>query len=175
MQSVRDPRKPRFGFETTLDEPLMLSVPRFAIDDHYTGPVPMRIVTVFRLNNNISQKFLHDEVCRRVEGARDELDKIRVYYDGARHLGLGKIAFRSVAVATRCADELDGVSIMGSKIGAVIDPRTDKLNQLRDKIIKLHGLLNIFNRIIDILSNWKYPYQNLKFILSMFNSNMTRA
>jgi len=136
VQSVRDPRKPRFGFETTLDEPLMLSVPRFAIDDHYTGPVPMRIVTVFRLNNNISQKFLHDEVCRRVEGARDELDKIRVYYDGARHLGLGKIAFRSVAVATRCADELDGVSIMGSKIGAVIDPRTDKLNQLRDKILK---------------------------------------
>ena len=48
VQSVRDPRKPRFGFETTLDEPLMLHVPRFAIDDHYTGPVPMRIVTVFR-------------------------------------------------------------------------------------------------------------------------------
>ena len=68
MNSVRDPRKPRFGFETTLDEPPVLSVPRFAIDENYTGPVPKRIVTVFRLNNNISQQFLHDEVCRRVEG-----------------------------------------------------------------------------------------------------------
>ena len=42
-------------------------------------------------------------------GAREEVEKVRVYYDNHRHLGLGKIAFRSVAVATRCAIQLDGV------------------------------------------------------------------
>ena len=56
--------------------------------------------------------------------------------DGRHHLGLGKLAFRSVVVAKRCEEELNGVSIMGSKIGAVIDPRTDKLNQMREKILR---------------------------------------
>lgn len=95
------------------DKKITLSkdVPRFAIDENYTGPVPKRIVTVFRLNNNISKQFLQDEVCRRVEGARDELEKVRVYYDNNRHLGLGKIAFRSVAVATRAQATLGMVFI----------------------------------------------------------------
>ena len=38
-----------------------LPVPRFAIDENYTGPVPPRIVTLFRLNNNIRDDFLHEE------------------------------------------------------------------------------------------------------------------
>lgn len=136
VQSVRDPRKPRFGFEATIAEEFDLPVPRFAIDDNYTGQVPPRIVTLFRLNNNISQEFLHQEVCQRVEGAREEIEKVKVYYDRNRHLGLGKIAFASVQIAQKCAKELNNVSIMGSKIGAVIDPRADKLKQFQEKILK---------------------------------------
>ena len=106
-------------------------MPRFVIDDNYTGPVPQRIVTLFRLNNNIGRQFLEDEVCRRVEGARDDLEKVKVYFDQNRHLGLAKIAFSTVAIAQKCAKELNNVSIMGSNIGAVIDPRADKLKQFQ--------------------------------------------
>lgn len=136
VQSVRDPRKPRFGFEASIGEEFDLPVPRFTIDDNYTGQVPPRIVTLFRLNNNISQEFLHQEVCQRVEGAREEIEKVKVYYDKNRHLGLGKIAFASVQIAQKCARELNEISIMGSKIGAVIDPRADKLKQFQEKILK---------------------------------------
>ena len=80
----------------------------------------------------VSQEFLHQEVCQRVEGAREEIEKVKVYYDRNRHLGLGKIAFASVQIAQKCAKELNNVSIMGSKIGAVIDPRADKLKQFQE-------------------------------------------
>ena len=131
IQTVRDPRRPRFGFEATIDELVDQPVPRFIIDDNYTGPVPPRIVTLFRLNNNIRQQFLHDEVCRRVDGAREDIEKVKVYFDHNKHLGLAKIAFSTVAIAQKCATELNNVSIMGSTIGAVIDPRADKLKQFQ--------------------------------------------
>ena len=125
-----------YFYITLLGEEFDLPVPRFTIDDNYTGQVPPRIVTLFRLNNNISQEFLHQEVCQRVEGAREEIEKVKVYYDKNRHLGLGKIAFSSVQIAQKCARELNEISIMGSKIGAVIDPRADKLKQFQEKILK---------------------------------------
>ena len=87
------------------------------------------MVTLFRLNNNIDEDFLRNEVYSRVPGSREphEIEKIRVYSHEKRHLGLGKVTFRSIHMAKLCARVLNGVSIMGSKIGAVIDPKAELL------------------------------------------------
>ena len=127
MAIARDPRPPRFArlnHPNPADE-YDLPVPRFTVDEHYTGRVPPRMVTFFRLNNNINEEFLRNEIHSRIYGAKEptEIEKIRVYWHDKRHLGLGKASFRTIQMAKLCAKELDGVSIMGSRIGAVIDPK----------------------------------------------------
>jgi hypothetical protein len=120
MATLRDPRPSRFARMSARQlEECDLPVPRFTVDEHYTGPVPPRMVTFFRLNNNIDEEFLRNEVYSRVPGANQpsEIEKIRVYWHENRHLGLGKVTFRAVQLAKLCANEMDGVSIMGSKIG----------------------------------------------------------
>ena len=150
-QLSRDPRPPRFARLGRHVEEVELAVPRFTVDEHYTGPVPPRMVTFFRLNNNIDEDFLKSEVYSRVPGSKEphEIEKIRVYSHEKRHLGLGKVTFRTVQLAKLCATELDGVSIMGSKIGAVIDPKADLLKRFQHKII--HQRLNPMSVTIDLV------------------------
>ena len=80
LSNPRDPRPPTFGFSEN-KEILDLPVPRFLVDQHYVGPVPPRMVTLFCLNDNIQEGFLKQEIQLRMPELKKntkEIEKLKV-------------------------------------------------------------------------------------------------
>jgi len=164
LSNPRDPRPPTFGFSEN-KEILDLPVPRFLVDQYYVGPVPPRMVTLFCLNDNIQEGFLRQEIQLRMPELKKntkEIEKLKIYFsDNGRHLGLAKVSFRTVRLAKRCESKLNGVPMMGSKIGAVIDPKGEILARLKHDIENKR--LDRYNISGSIISNIQTSFKQQGF------------
>ena len=66
--------------------------------------------------------------------------------------------FRTVQMAKLCAQKLDDISIMGNRIGAVIDPKADYLKGFQKKIIEER--LDPMRVTAEILNQERISFEN---------------
>ncbi|XP_078483562.1 uncharacterized protein LOC101243241 isoform X1 [Ciona intestinalis] len=130
--AVRDPRA-RVSRLWSRKERIDLPVPRYKVDENYTGDVPPREVTFSKLNDNITKQFM-EQMCSKY----GKLERVRVYHHPKtnKHMGLAKVVFASIKSASMCISNLHQTSIMGNIINAEIDSKGELLKHLFNKIIR---------------------------------------
>uniref|UniRef100_A0A670YN86 SET domain containing 1A, histone lysine methyltransferase n=1 Tax=Pseudonaja textilis TaxID=8673 RepID=A0A670YN86_PSETE len=114
VKVVQDPRHRKWS--KTRD--LSLPVPKFKLDEHYVGQIPLKEVTFARLNDNIKESFLC-EMCKKY----GDIEEIEILYNpkNGKHLGLAKVLFTSTRGAKETVKNLHNTSVMGNIIHAQLD------------------------------------------------------
>ena len=89
-------------------------------DRHSVGTPVARDVFLSGLNDNANEKFLRG-LCQ----GYGEIEKVRIYRhpDSKKHLGLAKIGYMYPSCARKAASALQGRSVMGNTVTAVLDAK----------------------------------------------------
>eukprot|EP00117_Sycon_ciliatum_P034556 scpid54448/ scgid26354/ Histone-lysine N-methyltransferase SETD1B; SET domain-containing protein 1B len=119
---VTDPRTSLFKTSLANDH-ATLPVPRFKFDRHSVGTPVARDVFLSGLNDNANEKFLRG-LCQ----GYGEIEKVRIYRhpDSKKHLGLAKIGYMYPSCARKAASALQGRSVMGNTVTAVLDAKGEE-------------------------------------------------
>ncbi|ETE63605.1 Histone-lysine N-methyltransferase SETD1A, partial [Ophiophagus hannah] len=91
VKVVQDPRHRKWC--KTRD--LSLPVPKFKLDEHYVGQIPLKEVTFARLNDNIKESFLC-EMCKKY----GDIEEIEILYNpkNGKHLGQQRMKYYELIV-----------------------------------------------------------------------------
>ncbi|KAG8140682.1 hypothetical protein E2320_003333 [Naja naja] len=91
VKVVQDPRHRKWS--KTRD--LSLPVPKFKLDEHYVGQIPLKEVTFARLNDNIKESFLC-EMCKKY----GDIEEIEILYNpkNGKHLGQQRMKYYELIV-----------------------------------------------------------------------------
>ncbi|VEL14637.1 unnamed protein product, partial [Protopolystoma xenopodis] len=118
LDPVVDPR-PQLSFALCRKKTLDLPVPSFKFDQYYVGERPIKEVTFSNLNDNISYKNL-EHMCKQF----GIIEETKIYYHPKtqKHLGIGKVVFKSSRNARTCAEMLNQTSKMGNIMTVQVDP-----------------------------------------------------
>jgi histone-lysine N-methyltransferase SETD1 len=130
-----DPRKrPISLWKLERTEVLDLPVPRFTIDDNYTGDPPKVEVTLDNLNDNVDKQFLAKTLHKF-----GETESIEIEYHPitSKHLGLARAVFLTVKGARLCVSALHGRTMMGKEVNCYLDPRGKACAKLFEQLTRV--------------------------------------
>ena len=106
---VKDPRRPRLHEAIAqVKIPVEVEVARLSTEGNYIGPILPRDVTFLNLNDNITHPVLED-MCRPF----GEIELSEVFRFENRHMGIGRLVFRSSRAARTCIEKINLSSRMG--------------------------------------------------------------
>ncbi|XP_076065509.1 histone-lysine N-methyltransferase SETD1-like isoform X2 [Oratosquilla oratoria] len=130
---LRDPRKHKLWIRP---ETLDLTVPRFKIDSNYVGDPPPLEVTIFNINDNIDQTFLHNEIVNKHQCGMLESLHIFTHSLSRKHLGIARLVFEEPESSRRCVEKLNNATLMGKVLHVFLDPFGEECKSKVEEIRK---------------------------------------